>query len=195
MRLGILERADRRPGRAFQRIVALVSRHELDDVARTAMHRPAFWGRPFFDFGGDVLRGPSYWTPGEREYMAAFISRLNECPFCARVHTEVTRLESRGEVDVAAGSFARPELAPVLALLEKVTRTPDLLTAADVDAVRAAGVPDEAIVDALDVSLVFNTVNRMANAFGWRWDSDAHLRAGARAIHVIRYKLPGFVMR
>src|SRR4029450_13155185 len=107
--------------------------------------------------------------------MAMFTSRLNECPFCARVHEAMTTLESQGEVDVADPSSARPELAAVLALLERATRTPDAVTHDDVDAVRAAGVPDEAIVDALHVNLVFNVVNRLANAFDWTWDSDEHV--------------------
>jgi uncharacterized peroxidase-related enzyme len=195
MRLQILEHGHRWPARAFQRLAALVFRAEMDDVAKTAMHRPDFWGRPFFTYGGEVLRGPSFWTAGEREYMAMFTSRLNECPFCARVHAATTTLESRGEVDVADPSTARPELAAVLRLLEKVTRTPDDVTPEDVDAVRTAGVPDEAIVDALHVNVVFNVVNRLANAFDWAWDSDRHVEASAEAIHRFRYQLPGFVMR
>ncbi len=58
-----------------------------------------------------------------------------------------------------------------------------------------AGVPDDAIVDALHVGLVFGTVNRLANAFGWDWDSDEHVRVAAVAIHRLRYRLPGFVLR
>ena len=195
MRLDILEHGHRLPAKAFQRIAALVFREEMDDVVKTAMHRPEFFGRPFLDLVHGVLRGPSYWTVGEREYMAAFTSRLNECPYCLRVHTETTRIESRGEVDVDADAAVRPEVAAVLTLLETVSRTPDRVTADDVDAVRSAGVPDDAIVDALHVNLIFNTVNRLANAFGWAWDSDAHVRTGARAIHLFRYKLPGPVMR
>ncbi len=45
------------------------------------------------------------------------------------------------------------------------------------------------------MSLIFNTVNRMANAFDWTWDSDEHAHIAALAIHRLRYKLPGFVMR
>lgn len=195
MRLGILEHGHRLPARVFQRIAALVFREEMDDVAKTAMHRPGFFGRAFLDFAPQVLRGPSYWTPGEREYMAVFSSRLNECPFCVRVHIETTRIESRGEVEVDGDGPVRPELTAVLTLLEKVSRTPDDVSPADVDAVRAAGVPDDAIVDALHVNMVFNTVNRLANAFDWAWDSDQHIRTGAKVIHLFNYKLPGFVMR
>jgi uncharacterized peroxidase-related enzyme len=195
MRLEILDHGHRLPAKAFQRIAALVFREEMDDVAKTAMHRPRFFGRPLLDFGQQVLRGPSYWTPGEREYMAVVTSRLNECPFCVRVHTETTRIESRGEVDIDGDGPVRPELAAVLRLLEKVSRTPDDVSAQDVDVVRAAGVPDDAIVDALHVNVVFNTVNRLANAFDWAWDSDDHVRVGAKVIHLFSYKLPGFVMR
>ena len=127
--------------------------------------------------------------------MAVFTSRLNECPFCVRVHSETMRIESRGEVDIDGDGLVRPELAAVLRLLEKVSRTPDDVSAQDVDVVRAAGVPDDAIVDALHVNVVFNTVNRLANAFDWAWDSDDHVRVGAKVIHLFSYKLPGFVMR
>jgi uncharacterized peroxidase-related enzyme len=195
VRLDVLEHDHSRPARLLIRLVALLSRHQMDNVAMTAMHRPEFWGRPFFALGGEVLRGPSYWTAGEREYMAMFVSRLNECPFCLRVHTETTRIESRGEVDVDDTSAMRPELAAVLLLLEKLTTAPDSVTPADVAPVRAAGVPDEAIVDALHVNLIFNTVNRMANSFGWGWDSDHHVRVAATAIHRLSYRLPGFVLR
>jgi hypothetical protein len=112
--------------------------------------------------------------------MAVFSSRLNECPFCVRVHSETTRIESRGEVDVDGNGPVRPELTAVLSLLEKVSRTPDDVSPNDIDLVRGAGVPDDAIVDALHVNMVFNTVNRLANAFDWAWDSDDHVRAGAK---------------
>ena len=195
MRLDVLDHGHRFPARAFQRLAALVFREEMDDVAKTAMHRPEFFGQPLLELLSQVLRGPSYWTAGEREHMAAYTSRLNECPFCAQVHTETTRIESRGEVDIDDPSSPRPELAAVLRLLEQVTLTPDAVTSADVNRVRAAGVPDEAIVDALHVNLIFNTVNRLANAFEWSWDSANHVRVGAKAIHFFSYKLPRFTMR
>jgi uncharacterized peroxidase-related enzyme len=142
-----------------------------------------------------VLRGPSYWTPAEREFLAVFTSRLNECPFCVRVHTETTRVESRGRMDASDPGSVRPQLAAVLPLLEKVTRAPELVGRSDVDAARAVGVPDAAIVDALQVNLVFNVMNRLANAFDFRWDSDDHVRLAAKVLHRINYRLPRPLMR
>lgn len=195
MRLDVLEHGHRRPARIFKRLVALVIREELDDVIKTAMHRPEFFGRWFSGYVHEVLRGPSFWTAGERECIAAATSRLNECPFCATAHTETMRVASRGEVDADDPSVMRPELAATLELIAKVTGHPDQVTGADVDTVRAAGVPDDAIVDALHVNLIFNLVNRLANAFGWSWDSESHVRRGAKALHLTRYKLPGFLLR
>ena len=55
--------------------------------------------------------------------------------------------------------------------------------------------PDEAIVDALHVCLLFNTLNRMANAFDWSWNSEEHVRVAARVIHRVGPRLPGFILR
>lgn len=195
MRLEVLERGHKLPARLFVRVAELLFRQRMDNVALTAMHRPDFWGRPFFTLGPEVLRGPSFWTVGEREYMAMVVSRLNDCPFCIRVHTETTRIEARGEVSVDDASLMRAELAAVLRLLEPLTKDPESFNPADVDAAREAGVPDEAIVDALHVCLLFNTVNRMANAFDWSWDSEEHVRVAAKVIHRISYRLPGFTLR
>jgi AhpD family alkylhydroperoxidase len=179
----------------FIRLIRVLSGQRIDAVAQMALYRPQFFGDPVLTLGREVLRGPSYWTPAEREYFAVFTSRLNECPFCVRIHTETTRVESRGAIDVNDSGTMRREVAAVLPLLEKVTRTPDQVASSDVDAVRAAGVPDEGIVDALHVNLIFNIMNRLANAFDFSWDSDQHVRAGAQVIHRISYRLPRFLVQ
>jgi len=195
MRLTILENGHRLRARLFMRLARRVTRQRLDAVAQTALYRPRFFGHPVLALGPEVMRGPSYWSPGEREFLAVFTSRLNECPFCVRIHTETTRVESGGRIDVDDLASVRPELAAVLPLLEKVTRTPDLVGPSDVETVRVAAVPDEAIVDALHVNFIFNVMNRLANALDFAWDSDEHVRVGAKVIHRISYKLPGFLMR
>jgi len=195
MRLTILERGHRARARAFMSLARRLTGQRIDAVAQTALYRPRFFGGPMFALGGDVLRGPSFWTAAEREFLAAVVSSLNECPFCVRIHTETTRVESHDELQVGDRNSVRPQLAAVLPLLEKVTRTPDLVDRDDVDAVRAADVPDGAIADAMYIVLIFNVMNRLANAFDFTWDSDDHVRVGARVIHWTSYRLPGFLMR
>ncbi len=50
-------------------------------VVRTLRYRKEFFGRPFSELTQQVMRGPSYWTAGERETFAAFVSHLNRCVF------------------------------------------------------------------------------------------------------------------
>jgi hypothetical protein len=50
-------------------------------VIKTLQYRPEIFGRPFSAVLDEVMRGPSKWTPGERELFAAYTSVLNQCPF------------------------------------------------------------------------------------------------------------------
>ena len=54
----------------------------------------------------------------------------------------------------------------MLGLLERVTLSPDEVGAEDIAAVRAAGVSDAAIEDALAVCACFDVIDRVAEAFG-----------------------------
>jgi hypothetical protein len=50
-------------------------------VVKTLMYRPELFGLPFSEALDEVMRGPSEWSPGERELFAGFTSLLNQCPF------------------------------------------------------------------------------------------------------------------
>jgi uncharacterized peroxidase-related enzyme len=60
-----------------------------------------------------------------------------------------------------------PQLRAVLDLLQKVTLAPAEVGAEDVEAVREAGVSDEAIEDALVVCAYFNLIDRVADSLGF----------------------------
>ena len=65
-------------------------------------------------------------------------------------------------------------LRAMLGYIEKLTLRPEELTPEDADAVRAAGVSDAAMVDAIHVAALFNMIVRMADSLGWDdpgWDS------------------------
>jgi alkylhydroperoxidase family enzyme len=54
-------------------------------------------------------------------------------------------------------------LRATLTFLQTMTLRPDELGAAEVDAVRRAGVPDEALRDAIYVAWAFNLISRLAD--------------------------------
>jgi alkylhydroperoxidase family enzyme len=60
-----------------------------------------------------------------------------------------------------------PPLRAMLGYLEAVTLRPGEVTAADISAVREAGVSDKAILDALMVCTYFNLIDRLADSFGF----------------------------
>jgi alkylhydroperoxidase family enzyme len=66
-----------------------------------------------------------------------------------------------------------PELHATFAFLEKQTLRPEELTAADAEAVYAAGVSAQALRDAASVCALFNMIVRLADSLGWEvpdWD-------------------------
>jgi len=50
-------------------------------VVKTLMYRPELFGLPFSEELERAMRGPSDWSPGERELFAGYTSLLNQCPF------------------------------------------------------------------------------------------------------------------
>jgi hypothetical protein len=81
MRLACVEGGhDAREAKALE-IIRSERGMEPPDVLKTLHYRPELFGRPFSDAVELALRGPSDWSPGERELFAAFVSSLNQCPF------------------------------------------------------------------------------------------------------------------
>ncbi|HYV49782.1 MAG TPA: hypothetical protein VFA20_33230 [Myxococcaceae bacterium] len=62
-------------------LLGVIAGARAPGVLRTILYRPSFWGKRQAPINQRVMRGPSEWSVGEREIFAAFVSRLNQCPF------------------------------------------------------------------------------------------------------------------
>ncbi|CAM3982049.1 hypothetical protein [Smaragdicoccus niigatensis] len=195
MRLSILENGHRLRARVFITTINRVFRYPVDPVIRLWTYRPEFFGGAMSDYASIVLRSNSFWTPAEREFFAAYSSEQNQCPFCATIHSETTRVESGGALMAGDAQNLRREAAAMLPVLAKTTRSPELLTRADIDAVRDVGVPDAAIIDALHVNAVFNVMNRVANALDFQWETPGQVEMAAKVLHRVDYRLPRILLR
>jgi alkylhydroperoxidase family enzyme len=80
-------------------------------------------------------------------------------------------------------------LRATLGFLEQLTLRPEALTTADAEAVLAAGVSKEALIDAIHVAALFNMIVRLADSFDWLVQRDEELAAGAGSRLGSRYAL------
>lgn len=183
MRLSVLDHGHRLRARLFLRVTG---RGDAPDVPRLLLYRPEFFARPLLALTVPAMRGPSYWTAAEREYLAMRTAQLHRCPFCVDSHTELVAIAGHGEVRADDADSARPELRVVRAFLD-TTQTPSGVRRLTSD------VPVSAVEEALRVDLVWNVINRLANAFGFTLRGD-QVHSGTRALHRFGYKFPGFLL-
>jgi uncharacterized peroxidase-related enzyme len=183
MRLEILDRGHSLGTKALFAMIRLVSRQPVVDAVKLALYRTDFYGAG--DLTHEAMRGPSAWSIGDRELMAAFVSQANECPFCVAAHSTTSGLWYRDSAKVAA-TLDDLDTAPIeeplratLRMLAKLTREHSI-DADDVRAALAEGVSRQQIEDALAVCLVFNITDRLANAFDFTIAGPAAMTAGAR---------------
>jgi alkylhydroperoxidase family enzyme len=74
-----------------------------------------------------------------------------------------------------------------LAFLEKLTLAPGSIAAADLAPLRAAGVSDTGIEEAIRVCFLFNLIDRIADALDFELPTEQSLRWVARILHRVGY--------
>jgi uncharacterized peroxidase-related enzyme len=195
MRLASYEQGSGFRQRAFLGFTRAVGA-DLDDVGKSALRRPAFFGRPFLGFAQSLLRGRSAWSVGERELFAAVVSRANSCQFCVGTHGQIAAQELGSDVleRLEAGTLT-PRAAATAAFLEALTREPEQLSPADADRVRGTGVSDDELAEAIYIAFMFNTINRVADALGFEHRTETSRKRGATILRRGGYRIPRFLMR
>lgn len=185
MRLNILNNGYGLGARMLFKLIRVVTGHPVPDAAKVAFYRPEFYGVPMKALTHGAMRGPSAWTVGDRELMAAYVSKMNECTFCVGAHTATAARAYQDEAKVSA-VLADLETAPIeeplratLRMLGKLTRDHEV-GADDMRSVLAAGASRQQIEDALAVCFAFNTTDRLADAFGFEVLSPKGFEAGAK---------------
>jgi uncharacterized peroxidase-related enzyme len=185
MRLDILNRGYRPGTKLLFAVIKLFSGHPVPDAAKLVFYRPDFYGARAKEFTHEAMRGPSDWSVGDRELMAAYVSQVNESAFCIGAHSATARQAYQDGPKVAA-VLADLESAPIeeplratLRMLGKLTRD-GKVGAGDMREVLSAGVSARQIEDALAVCAAFTTTGRLADAFGFEVLSPEGFEAGAK---------------
>jgi len=135
---------------------------------------------PLLDYHDRLLRDRSPLKIAERELIAAFVSGLNACDYCHGAHAIAAGAFGidQGLIDaVMQGVESAPideRLKPILAYVEKLTRTPVKITPTDARKVYDAGWDEQALFDAISICALFNMMNRIVSGAGIT--SDPRLR-------------------
>lgn len=108
-----------------------------------------------------------------KEMIAAFVSAMNECVYCTDSHAVSFRMAD-GSADATRALLAcdlqsnsiTPEQRALLQFAEKITQDSQAIGPADIAAMRKSGWTDLQIAEAIHVTALFASFNRVANAFG-----------------------------
>lgn len=185
MRLRVLDSGHGFGTKALFALIRTVSRQPVLDVVKLVKYRPDFYGEPMAALTQEAMRGASAWSVGDRELMAAFVGKTNQCEFCIKAHSAVAQ-RAYGDERIVSTGLSDPSTAPIeeplratLLMLGRLTRG-QAVDADDMRAVLAAGASRQQIEDALAVCFSFNVICRLADAFGFFVPGHNAFAAGAK---------------
>jgi AhpD family alkylhydroperoxidase len=199
MRLRILDSGHGFGTKALFALIRVVSRQPVLDVVKLVKYRSDFYGGPMSAVTQEAMRGPSAWSVGDRELMAAFVAKTNQCEFCTKAHAAVAQRAYRdgkavsgllSDLDTAAvldSAAIEEPLRATLLMLGKLTRE-HAVDADDMRAVLVAGASREQIEDALAVCFSFNVIGRLADAFGFFVPGPKAFEAGSKYLLARGYR-------
>ena len=184
MRLAEVDRGDSLRSRVLIQIISTVSGARLPDAARVAFYHKGYVAAALGEWTHAVMRGPSAWTVGERELMAAMVAHWNSCTFCIGAHRAIAvrGVEPR-VVDACLTDYRTapisPQLRATLSFLETMTLRPDGLQPSDAQDTMDTGVSRAQLQDAAAVAALFNIVTRYADALDFAIPTDAEFDKAA----------------
>lgn len=193
MRLRVLDSGHGFGTKALFALIRTVSRQPVLDVIKLVEYRADFYGRPMQGVTHEAMRGPCTWSVGDRELMAAYIAKTNQCEFCTKAHAAVAQ-RAYGDGKKVSAFLSDPGTATIeeplratLLMLGKLTRE-HTLSVDDMRAVLAAGASRQQIEDALAVCFSFNVIGRLADAFGFFVPGPEAFDAGAKYLLARGYR-------
>ena len=107
--------------------------------------------RPLGELTEAAMRGPSPFSQGERELIAAYVSGLNACIYCHGTHVGVAEAcgispdLTKALLDDVDTAPVEARMKPVLRYARKLTLSPARIADADAAAVYDAGWGDDAL--------------------------------------------------
>ncbi|MFI5136141.1 MAG: carboxymuconolactone decarboxylase family protein [Chitinophagales bacterium] len=120
-------------------------------------------------------------SPGERELIATYVSRLNECVYCASCHGAIAKYHLGNNPELVNDAITDPDHAQIsdkmkalLHIAAKVQEGGKSVTADDVAAAKSFGATDIEIHDTVLIAAAFCMYNRYVDGLAtWTPDDPA----------------------
>lgn len=140
--------------------------NDLPGIVSLFRYRPETAG-PLSILAETLLRAPNTLSRGERELIAAYVSNLNQCEFCASSHSAFAAAQLAEGMEMVTSvcsdlerAAVSPKMRALLQVAGKVQQSGKAVTAADIEAARDAGASDVEIHDTVLIAAVFCMFNR-----------------------------------
>ncbi len=159
-------------------------------------------GKALSNLAHTLLHGPSGLTSGERELIASYVSKLNDCEFCHDSHSASANVHLGDNGETVQCIITDVERAPVsdklkalLKIAGKVQRSGKAVTKQDIETAKKVGASDEDIHDAVLIAAAFCMYNRYVDGLGTTpADADEYPDMGKRLARK-GYKYPPLFLR
>lgn len=177
----------------------------------TGVHLPGMAGLMFYkgptgkalsNLANTLLKGPSGLTFGEREMIAAHVSKLNDCDFCYNFHAAVAdeHLNDNGHamscvIEKLDDAPISEKMKALLNIAGKVQKGGQYVTEQDVLTAKTAGATDEDVHDSVLVASFFCMANRYVDGLGTRTADHEEEKEGVQMIFRKGYKYPPLFLR
>jgi len=128
--------------------------------------------KPLNDLVEVLLQSPSTLSKGERELIAAYVSNLNDCEFCAGTHGAIAKhhFKDSNPVDEVLSnpesSSVSPKMKTLLRIAKKVQQSGSAVTENDIESARKEGATDDELHDTVLIAAAFCMFNRYVDGLG-----------------------------
>jgi uncharacterized peroxidase-related enzyme len=171
--------------------------NDIPGIRGLLIYRPET-GEALGELAEVLLRGDNSLSRGERELIAAYVSRLNECVYCASSHSATAAAQLPGGAATVQQTLADAGTAPVSGKMRALLNIAGLVqvsgrmvTADAVANARAAGATDVEIHDTVLIAAAFCMFNRYVDGLGTAVPDDpAEYAAGAQVLVEHGYRTP-----
>ncbi|RNI26751.1 carboxymuconolactone decarboxylase [Rufibacter latericius] len=130
-------------------------------------------GKALSNLAHTLLHGPSTLTSAERELIAAYVSKLNNCEYCHQSHSAAANVHFKDTGETVSCTVENKDTAPIsekmkalLTVAGKVQQSGKAVRQEDIDRAKAKGASDEEIHDTVLIAAAFCMYNRYVDGLG-----------------------------